>query len=715
MPELLIELFCEEIPARMQARGAEDFARLMTEACAAEGLALTNPIAHHGPRRITLAAEAPAATEAVRIEQRGPRADAPEPVVHAWKAKQVAFSFEIRDTPKGRYWFSILDKPAILGANVISEVLPNTLRNLPWPKSMRWGGAGNFTFARPLRRILCLFDGRVVPLADAPAGLAATDVTEGHRFLAPAQIRVESNSHYVRALRKARVVVDAAERRRLILERAETVAREAGLRLVPDDGLLDEVTGLVEWPCPMLGRIDAGFMDLPPEVLRTSMRVNQRYFACVHPDGSPAPHFVVISNVPGSDGGGVIVAGNERVLRARFSDARFFWDQDRRQTLEAFLPKLETVVFHAKLGTQAQRVARLEVLAERIAPLVGADPVLARRAARLAKADLAAGMVSEFPELQGLMGSYYARATEGDAVADAIRDHYAPRGPNDAVPTAPMTIAVALADKLDQLAGFFAVGEKPTGSGDPFGLRRAALGVIRLVRENGLRLNLSRLLSSEVCDFLAERLRVQLRAEGKRHDIVAAVLARTSTSHPHPVPLPEGEGTLTGGALRERSPLPQGEGQGEGDANSPPAEAHAFDLVLLLARADALERMLATEDGANLLAGYTRAANILRIEEKRDGRSFPGTINPGLLGDPAETALAQALDQAARTITPALESENFAAAMAAMASLRHPIDTFFDQVTVNAPETELRENRLNLLAKLRTTFNQVADFQKIEG
>jgi glycyl-tRNA synthetase beta chain len=746
MPELLIELFCEEIPARMQRAAAQDFLRLMTEACAAEGLVLEGAAAHHGPRRITLVAEAPAATEAVRDEKRGPAVSAPEaartgfirsvggPVelvaeVSAAVAANSTFPFvsSVSASPglfvavpakREPYIGAQIERPGRAAAEVIGAALPAVLRKLPWPKSMRWGGAGDFTFARPLRRVLCIFDGAVVPVPDLPAGLAAGDLTEGHRFLHPGTIRVSSRAHYVARLRDACVIVDAEERKHLISEGAARVASEAGLRVVDDAGLLDEVTGLVEWPCPLLGRIDAQFMDLPPEVLRTSMRVNQRYFACVRPDGSPAPHFVVIANVPGSDRGAAIVAGNERVLRARFSDARFFWDQDRKVPLEAFLPRLESVTFHAKLGTQAQRVARLEVLAERIAPLVGADATLARRAARLCKADLATGMVGEFPELQGVMGSYYARLRSEDAaVADAVRDHYAPRGPSDAVPSAPVTVALALADKLDQLAGFFSVGEKPTGSGDPFGLRRAALGVIRLVRENGLRLDVAatiepslRMLARQemlarasqaraaaralteltgdeastavsggfpalqsvppdLLDFLADRLRVQLRAEGKRHDILSAILAKGTDP----------------------------------------------DLLLLLARAEALEAMLATDDGLNLLAGYKRATNILRIEEKRDGAAFPGTIDPACLTDPAEQALAAALATAQPRITEALAAEDFAGAMAAMASLRHPIDTFFDQVTVNAPETTLRQNRLNLLAQLRSTFSQVADFSKIEG
>lgn len=724
MPELLIELFCEEIPARMQARAAADFARLMTEALAPLGKVAAQPF--HGPRRIGfVAADVAAATAASTTTERGPRANAPPAALAGFLKKHAATQEQLRQD--GDYWVLEKSAPAIAAPALIGQVLSGVLEKLPWPKSMRWGGSGAFTFARPLRRVLCLFDGAVVPVAALPAGLHAGNITEGHRFLAPSPITVASFADYVAKLRDACVVVDAEERKRLILAGAEKIAADAGLRLVEDAGLLEEVAGLVEWPVPMLGRIDDAFMDLPPEVLRTSMRVNQRYFATTRADGSPAPHFVVIANVPGSDGGKAIVAGNERVLRARFSDARFFWDTDRKQKLDAFLPKLASVTFHAKLGTQAQRVARIAALAERIAPLVGADATQASRAAELCKADLATGMVGEFPDLQGLMGSYYARAAECDAVADAIRDHYAPRGPSDPVPTAPVSVAVALADKLDQLAGFFAVGEKPTGSGDPFGLRRAALGVIRLVRENGFRVDLLPILdfsgelieqhfsaedqliqkaaieaakqaglakgvwieglrltvmigagengqlarssSVELLNFLADRLRVKLREEGARHDILAAILARGVDP----------------------------------------------DLVRLLARVEALAAMLETEDGKNLLAAYKRAANILRIEEKKDARPYTGPADPALLTDPAEIALHQALEAAAPAIATALNAEAFSTAMEAMASLRQPLDTFFADVTVNAPETALRVNRLNLLGALREKFDRVADFQKIEG
>lgn len=713
MPELLIELFCEEIPARMQARAAADFARLMTEALAPLGKLAAQPF--HGPRRIGfVAADVAAATEASTTTERGPRANAPPAALAGFLKKHAAMQEQLRQD--GDYWVLEKSAPAIAAPALIGQVLSGVLEKLPWPKSMRWGGSGAFTFARPLRRVLCLFDGAVVPVAALPAGLHTGNITEGHRFLAPAPITVASFADYVAKLRDACVVVDAEERKRLILAGAEKIAAEAGLRLVEDAGLLEEVAGLVEWPVPMLGRIDDAFMDLPPEVLRTSMRVNQRYFAITRADGSPAPHFVVIANVPGSDGGTAIIAGNERVLRARFSDARFFWDTDRKQKLDAFLPKLASVTFHAKLGTQTQRVARIAALAERIAPLVGADAAQARRAAELCKADLATGMVGEFPDLQGLMGMYYARdLKESIEVQQAIRNHYAPRGPWDNPMQPPVTVAVGLADKFDTLVGFFGVDERPTGSGDPFALRRAALGIARLAFDGSLRVDTRQLvlaameeylrqgvISNEkfgsavanetlklgfvprpdtpfggkaqafaqgVLNFIVDRLRVKLRGEGSRHDILEAVFAARD----------------------------------DGDLNR------------LTSLATQLETFLSTEDGRNLLAAYKRAANILRIEEKKDSRTYTGPADPKLLALPAEIALHQALEAAAPAIATALNAEAFSTAMEAMASLRQPLDTFFADVTVNAPETALRVNRLNLLGALREKFDRVADFQKIEG
>ncbi len=682
MPELLLELFSEEIPARMQARGAEDLVRLVSEALAP--LSPSGFTGFCGPRRIALTGTVAAGVAASRSSERGPRANAPEAALAGFLRKHGAAKEMLRQD--GDFW--VLDKevPGIGAAALIARELPGLLRRFPWPKSMRWGGTSGFTWVRPLRRILCLLDGAIVPFdlrdgADDGHGLAASNLTEGHRFLSPGAFAVTSAQQWQSELRARHVIADAAERRATIEAALLDVAQRHALSVVPDAGLLDEVAGLVEWPVVLLGRIDAAFMDLPPEVMQVSMRVNQRYFALRDAHGHAAPYFAFAANIAATDGGAAIVAGNERVLRARFADARHFWDLDRAHTLDSRLPGLGAVTFHAKLGSQGQRVSRLVELAGAIAPLVGADPAQAQRAALLAKADLLTGMVGEFPELQGLMGSYYARhAGEADAVADAIRDHYAPKGPTDDVPALPVSIAVALADKLDVLAGFFAIGEKPTGSGDPYALRRAALGIIRIVRENRLRLALSPLLARagapqpqaldvpDLLAFLAERLRVQLRAEGARHDVLAAVL-----------------------------------GLGIDD-----------DFVRLLARSDAVADMLGTDDGRNLLAAYKRAANILRIEEKKDG-PHDSPIDPAALVLPEEIALSAALDGVAPAVAQHLAAEDFAAAMAALASLRPLLDAFFDKVTVNDPEPQRRHNRLRLLSRIRAAMHLAADFSRIDG
>ena len=539
---------------------------------------------------------------------------------------------------------------------------------------------------RPLRRITCLLDGRVVGFDlrdgdDDGHGLAAGNTTEGHRFLSDGPFTVTGCADWQARLREAHVVVDAAERRARIEAGLAALAARAGVSVVPDAGLLDEVAGLVEWPVAMLGRIDPAYMDLPAEVMQVSMRVNQRYFALRDAEGRAAPYFAFVANVPGSDGGAAIIAGNERVLRARFSDARHFWDQDRKVTLESRVAALDGVTFHAKLGSQGQRAGRIISLARYLAEPAGADIELAGRAAKLAKADLTTGMVGEFPEVQGVMGGYYARHDgEPAEVAEAVAQHYQPKGPNDAVPIGPVAVSVALADKIDQLVAFFAVGEKPTGSGDPYALRRAALGVIRIIRERRLRLSLGKALNraaqlqaeyepaDEVLDFILDRLRVQLRAEGARYDVLNAVL-----------------------------------GAGQDD-----------DLVRLLARTDAVTALLGSEDGANLLAAYKRAANILRIEDKKDG-PHDGAVDATLLEQAEETALAAALATVEPNVTAALESEQFTNAMSALATLRAPLDAFFEQVTVNAERPELRRNRLALLHHIRAAMNLAADFSRIEG
>ncbi|EFH13282.1 glycine--tRNA ligase subunit beta [Teichococcus cervicalis] len=747
MPELLLELFSEEIPARMQARAAEDLSRLMGEALKGAGLAPQGVRVFHGPRRLTLLAELPAATEAVQDELAGPAPEAPDRALAGFLGKlglgeslvptlreaaagagegetvlhaEGAVTLVLRREKKGGKLLGRSARPAVPTGALLAEIIPGILRRFPWPKSMRWGGTSNFVWVRPLKRILCLFDGAVVPFTlvqgeDDGHGLRSGDRTEGHRILSPGDFAVHNFADYAAQLAARHVVLDPVERAKLVRDGVAALAAAEGVEVVPDEGLVAEVAGLVEWPVPLLGRIDDAFMDLPPELMRTTMRVNQRYFALRKPDGTAAPCFALVSNIAATDGGKAVAGGNERVLRARLSDARFFWDLDRKQALESFLPKLDSVVFHAKLGTQGQRVARLERLAAWLAPKLGADAALAARAAKLAKADLATGLVGEFPELQGIIGRYYAvKDGEDSRVAEAIAAHYRPAGPGDAVPSEPVAIAVALADKLDQLAGFFAVGEKPTGSGDPFALRRAALGIIRILRENGLRLDLADALAEAffgfpqavgstaepefgmavaqeamkagfqpdpksahppmvaafaagLLDFLAERLRVQLRAEGERHDVLAAVLP-------------------AGGA----------------------------DLVRLLARAAALRGFLEGEDGANLLAASRRAANILRIEDKKDGPHRPET-DAALLVAEEEKALSAALDEALPRARAALAAEDDTAAMAALATLRAPVDAFFDKVVVNDPEAKLRRNRLGLLARLRSAIDQVADFSKIEG
>ena len=684
MPELFLELFSEEIPARMQARAAEDLGRLCTETLAP--LSPTNIRTFHGPRRIALAADVATRVAASSSIERGPRTSAPEQALAGFLRKHAATRGQLRQD--GDYW--VLDKTAeaVPATSLIGDAIPLLLRRFPWPKSMRWGGSSDVVWVRPLRRIVCLLDGAVVPFDlrdgdDDGHGLASGDLTEGHRFHAPGAFSVGSCEDWCAKLRERRVLVDADERKRIIVQGVAALTNDA--RMVDDPGLLDEVAGLVEWPVPLLGRIDQAHMDLPAEVRQVSMRVNQRYFAFRYPDGSAAPYFGFVSNIEPADGGGASIAGNERVLRARFADARHFWDLDRKARLESRVPLLDHVTFHAKLGSQGERVRRLERLAEEIAPLVGAGAALARDAARLAKADLVTGMVGEFPELQGVMGRYYAlHDGEDRLVADAIRDHYAPKGPADAVPTADVSIAVALADKLDLLVGFFAIGERPTGGGDPYALRRAALGIIRIIRENRLRLNLLPLIAlageawhhrgvhplppQEVLDFLAERLRVQLRAEGARHDVLAAVFAARPDD----------------------------------------------DLTRLLARADAVAALLRSDDGANLLTAYRRAANILRIEERKDG-PHSGEADPLLFQQPEESALDHALHAADASVAASLANEDFTAAMATMARLRTRLDAFFDKVTVNAAEPDLRRNRLRLVHKVRSTMDRIADFSKIEG
>ncbi|WP_207477630.1 glycine--tRNA ligase subunit beta [Arenibaculum pallidiluteum] len=709
MAELLIELFSEEIPARMQAKAAEDLHRLVTQRLAANGIVHATARSYVTPRRLTLVVEGiPPQQEAVTEERRGPRVGAPQAALDGFlKAAGVTLEqCEQRDTGKGVFYFATIHREGRRTAEVLPELIAGAILEMPWPKSMRWAGHA-MRWVRPLHTILAVFDGKPlsggIALGSAVTGEAPSfrrdggdrpfgATTRGHRFLTPGVFEVVSFAEYRDRLRAAHVVLDRDERKATILSEAHRLAAAEGLELIEDEGLLDEVAGLVEWPVLFMGRIDEQFMDVPPEVLITSMRTHQRYFALRGADGRLAPRFVVAANIVPSDGGATIVHGNERVLRARLSDAKFFWDQDRKTPLEERVPALKDIVFHAKLGTLADKVSRLECLAADLARRLGADADQARAAARLAKADLVTGMVGEFPELQGVMGRYYALQQGADvAIADAVAEHYKPLGPSDRCPQAPVSVCVALADKLDTLAGFFAIDEKPTGSKDPYALRRAALGVIRLIVENGLRLPLRAVLGEavrlyagagiaaaaaraeavpgELIEFFADRLKVVLRDQGVRHDLVDAVFAL-------------------------------------GDEH---------DLVRLLARVRALQDFVGSDAGANLLAAYRRATNIVRIEEKKDGAVYGGDPADALLDQEEEKALFRALRDARARAVPLLEREDFSGCMASLSDLRGPVDAFFDRVTVNTDRAELRANRLRLLSQIRATLDQVAEFSRVEG
>jgi len=815
MPDLLLELFSEEIPARMQARAAEDLRKSVTDRLVAAGLVYEGAKAFVTPRRLTLSVHGvPARQPDLREEKKGPRVGAPDNAIAGFVKAAGLKSIDeakVRPDKKGDFYIAVIEKPGRAAIDVIGEMLPEVIKSFPWPKSMRWGeqskAPGALNWVRPLHSIVATFgpeteEPEIVPFA--VGGIAAGNETRGHRFLAPAPFTVRRFADYAQKLDKAKVVLDAERRRDIILTEAKQLAFAQGLELIEDDGLLAEVAGLVEWPVVLMGSFDEKFLRIPEEVIRATIRNNQKCF--VLRDAAHAKlvdKFILVSNLEAEDGGKAIVAGNERVIRARLSDAKFFYETDLKTRLEDRLPKFAHIVFHEKLGTQAERFRRIEVLAAELAPLVGADVEKVRRAARLCEEDLLTEVVGEFPELQGVMGKYYAEAQgEDEAVAHACEDHYKPKGPNDLVPNDPVSIAVALADKIDTLVGFWAIDEKPTGSKDPFALRRAALGVIKLILVNGIRLKLADVIPTATLAFMiwgfhplsdighggyrdlvgermkdgvvtggdwhklpyrlflnydgfvdergkyafeaeisvyddedadkclsaleelksrldkmefvvgvlgfgeedtwseglvrfyesrnyekrlwrgaadfifkslgpffAERLKVQLREQGARHDLVDAVFAL--------------------------------EGQD--------------DLLLIVRRVEALGKFLDTEDGKNLLAGYKRATNIIRIEEKKDSREYIGAPDPKLYKQHEEKALAQAIDAAKTEATRAVETEDFEAAMRAMASLRPHVDAFFDKVTVNVDDKALRENRLKLLNEIRAATRAVADFSKIEG
>jgi len=702
MPDLLLELFSEEIPARMQRRAAEDLKKLVTDALVERGFLYEGAQGFATPRRLALTVMGlPVKGQDVREERKGPRVGSPDAAIQGFLKGAGLTSLDQAkiesDPKKGEFYVAVIEKPGRATTDVLAEILPQIIRNFPWPKSMRWGAAskdpGSLRWVRPLQSILCTFG----PETEDPEivrfevdGIVSGDVTYGHRFLAPEPIRVKRFDDYVPALDRAKVVLDANRRKDMILHDAKDLALAQGLDLVEDEGLLEEVAGLVEWPVVLMGSFDEAFLDIPPEVIRTTIRANQKCFVLRDPaTGRLANKFILVSNLIASDGGKTIIGGNERVVRARLSDAKFFWETDQKVKLEERLEKLKTIVFHEKLGTQYERVERIAALSKELAPMVGANAGLAETAALLAKADLVTEMVGEFPELQGLMGRYYtALQGHNPSVAAAIEEHYKPLGPSDRVPTDPVSVTVALADKIDTLVGFWAINEKPTGSKDPYALRRAALGVIRLVIDNNLRVRLQPAfaaglqklkqqadavgVSNDLLSFFADRLKVYLRDQGARHDLIDAVFAL--------------------------------EGQD--------------DLLMIVRRVEALGRFLDTEDGANLLAGYRRAANILRIEEKKDGRAYSEAPDLQIVNDQGqieEKALAVVLHQAREEAAAAIGSEDFEDAMRALSRLRQPVDAFFDKVTVNADDPALRANRLRLLNSIREATRTVADFSRIEG
>ena len=663
MSDFLLELRSEEIPARMQAGARADLEKLFRKAMADAGVTLGEVTVWSTPRRLALIArDLPAATAAVSEEVKGPRVGAPPQALEGFLRKTGLTADQLVE--RDGVLFAVSEKPGRATAEVLAEAIPAIIRAFPWPKSQRWGAASISTeslrWVRPLSAIVALLEGAVVDCE--VGGIAAGRVTRGHRFHSDGEIVIDGVDDYAAKLRAAHVIVDHAERQDLIRAAAKAAAAAEGLTLVEDEGLVIENAGLTEWPVPLLGRFDEAYLEVPPEVIQLTARTNQKYFVC-EANGKLANDFVCTANIAAADGGTAIVAGNRKVLAARLSDASFFWQQDRKTTLADQAKKLERITFHEKLGTVADKVERVAKLAEWLASegiVPNCDPALARQAAELCKADLVTEMVGEFPELQGLMGGYYARA-EGlpDAVADAIRDHYKPVGQGDDVPTAPVTVAVALADKLDTIRSFFGIDEKPTGSKDPFALRRAALGIIQIITANGLRMGIG---EGDVLNFFADRLKVQQKEAGVRHDLIDAVFALGGED----------------------------------------------DLVRLLARVHALQAFMGTEDGANLLAGYKRAANILK-KEAFEG----GAVNPS--PEPAEAALIAALDAAAPRAEAAVVAEDFTAAMAALATLRAPIDAFFDSVTVNADAPAVRAARLGLLSSFRAAVHKVADFSRIEG
>jgi glycyl-tRNA synthetase beta chain len=750
MPDLLLELFSEEIPARMQARAADDLKRLVTEGLVEAGLTYAGAGAFATPRRLALTVEGlTAQSPTTREERRGPRTDAPDAAIEGFLrgAGVRRDQLEVRTEKKGDVYFAVIEKPGRTASEIIAEIVPHVIRTFPWPKSMRWG-AGSLRWVRPLHSILCVLSSEtgaeVVPFE--VDGIASGDTTDGHRFMAPGRFSVTNFADYEAKLKRAHVILSADERAEHIRHDAEQMAFAAGLELVGDASLLAEVAGLVEWPVVLMGKIEERFLDLPPEVLQTSMREHQKFFSVRNPKTGRIERFVTVANRETADHGATILAGNQKVLSARLSDAAFFWENDLRVAkagMGDWLDGLKSVTFHAKLGSQADRIDRIAALAREIAPMVGADADLAEEAARIAKADLRSEMVGEFPELQGVMGRYYALAAgRAPEVADAARDHWKPLGQGDAVPTAPVSLAVALADKIDTLTGFWAIDEKPTGSKDPYALRRAALGIIRIILSNGLRLRLdlfhdSQILrhkialsrpkvGDDVIDTLEEVLD-EIADHGVFGSAFRAVIDKLTDMGKSP-DLSEGSVLRTVGDLvpdlstdllaffhdRLKVHL-RDEGIRHDVIDAALAQPPADDLALVVARARALAAFLATSDGENLVQGYRRAANILHQAEEKDGVEYRYGADVKFAETDEERALFAALSEAEAAIAPALAAEDFGDAMSHMASLRVPIDAFFEAVQVNSEKQIIRRNRLNLLHRIVTTCGAVADLSRLEG
>ncbi len=696
MAEFLLELFSEEIPARMQVKAADDLKELLTKGLTEKGLTFTKAEAHSTPRRIAVVVDGlPEQQPDTTVEKRGPRVDAPEQAIQGFLKSVNLTSLDKcvkEESAKGTFWFFRENVKGQPTANVLGGIAEDALNKISWPKSMRWK-ASTRQWVRPLHSIIALFKGKVVELNFALGGtespVTAGSATEGHRFLSEGKFNVADFRDYEDKLKQNNVLLSREDRKAIISEQSQALANKEGLKVKEDDALLEEIVGLVEWPVPLVGTFEKEYLDVPQEVLISTMRGNQKYIALLDNAGKLSNKFVVIANMETADGGKQVVAGNEKVLRARLSDAKFFWDQDKRQKLESRVPALESITFHQKLGSVKDKITRLQSLSAAIADKTGADEQLASRAALLAKADLTSGVVFQFPEVQGIIGRYYALHDKENAdVAQAISDHYKPIGANDSCPTAPVSICVALADKFDTLVGFFAIDEKPTGSKDPFALRRAALGVIRIILENKLRLPLPPMfeaaykgyqvnglkafkdISAELMQFFTERLKVALKDQGVRFDVIDAVLATKSDD----------------------------------------------DLLRAVARVNAVQDFIKTDDGVNLLAGYKRAANILRIEEKKDAKTYSGRdVNESLLTEEQEKNLFKALAASGGKIKADLEKEDYKTVMSAMSGLRITVDQFFDKILVNAPEANIRANRLSLLAQITGTMNDVADFSKLEG